>query len=203
MAVVSHHGLRAALYDQPVVEPDASAQILQKLNPTSGSVYWMTNANPVRREVYLFQYGQPEVHVYRPQLVRETVETHSQPGDNPGYYKGTRFVGMKLQMPLRLPDPATIDGGVTLRLGTQYVETLGVSRHAVELNGQTIGHMTGGYFVEERETFDFFINRCDFEAIIASQNPTELTITVDNAPGRGMADDFVLRSVGVVYKPVR
>ncbi len=201
IAVVSHHGLRGALYDQPVVEPDADPQILQKLDPTAkNETYWLSSSNPVQREIYLFEYASRDVHVFRPRLVREIVEIHFQLGDNPGYYRGTRFVGMELQMPFRLPDPADVDGGITIRLGTQYVETLGVSCHTVSLNGTKIGEMTGGYFVEERETFDFFVARNTFETIYGSANPATLRIDVDAAPGRGLADDFVLRYVGAVFR---
>lgn len=202
VAIVSHHGLRGALFDQPIVEPGTSPQIIQELDPTpENENYWVSVCNPVRREVYLCQYASRNVYVFRPRLVRDIVETHFQLGDNPGYYHGTRFVGMKLQMPLRLPDPSYVDGGLTLRFGTQFVETLGRSRHTVSLNGIQVGEMTGGYFVEERETFDFFVAQKEFESIVATQNPAELNVSVDNAPGRGMADDFVLRYVGLVYRP--
>ena len=202
VAVVSHHGLRGSLYDQPVVEPDADSQILQKLDPTANNeTYWLSNSNPVQREIYLFEFASRDVYVFRPRLTRELIETHFQLGDNPGYYKGTRFVGMKLQMPLLLPDPAEVDGGVTIRLGTQYVETLNTSRHVVSLNGTKIGEMTGGYFVEERETFDFFVERTAFETIYNSANPATLGVDVDDTPGQGLADDFVLRYAGAVFRP--
>ena len=201
VAIVSHHGLRGALFDQAVVEPSANSQILQKLDPTGADeTYWVSNSNPTRREVYLFQYASRDVYVFRPRLTREILELHFQLGDNPGYYQGTRFVGMKLQIPMSLPDPSEVNGGVTIRLGTQYVETLGSSRHEVSINGTRIGEMTCGYFVEERETFDFFIGRSEFETIFAKDNPAELLIEVDGSQGMGLADDFVLRYSGVIYK---
>ena len=181
----------------------ASVQIFQQPDPTphNDEVYWVSNTNPVQRKVYVFEYASRDVHVYRPRPIRELVETHFQLGDNPGYYSGNRFVGMKLQMPLWLPDVADVAGVITIRLGTQYVESLGVSKHAVSLNGTKIGEMTGGYFVEERETFDFFVCRDTFKSLARSRESAELTIAIDTAVGAGRADDFVLRYAGIVYQP--
>ena len=61
--------------------------------------------------------------------------------------------------------------------------------------------MTGGYFVEERETFDFFVERTAFETIYNSANPATLGVDVDDTPGQGLADDFVLRYAGAVFRP--
>lgn len=202
-AVVSHSGLRAALYDRPPIEPDAPLGLLQRLDPTPtvDNEYWLINTNPVRCEVYLRQYGNPQVIVFRQRLRRSILPTHFQMGDNPGSYPGTRFVGMRLAMPLTLPPVGDFAGPICLRLATSFVQTLGVSEHTVSLNGYEVGTMTGGYYVDSRETFDFLIAEDDAATIIGAGNPAELAVEVDSAAGPGLADDFILRSVGVLSIP--
>ena len=202
-AAVSHSGLRGALYDQPPIEPNAPACLLQRLDPSPSddNEYWLINTNPIRGEVYLRQYADPQVIVFRQELRRSILPTHFQLGDNPGYYVGNRFVGMRLAMLLTLPDVGEFAGPICIRLATSFVQTLGVSEHAVSLNGYELGKMTGGYYFDSRETFDFLIAEEDASAIIGAGNPAELVVEVDSAAGSGLADDFILRSVGVLWIP--
>lgn len=202
-AVVSRSAIDASLNDQPPVNTTSPPSDLQSLNPTPTieNEYWLLNVNPVRREAYLKLYDSPEILVYRPNLLQLHTTTEFQLGDNPGYYAGKRFVGMHLSMPVPLPQPAQFTGPLCVRLKTSYVESYGVSSHRVRLNGHEIGRIVGGQYHEVRETRDLTIERTLALSLIAAQNPGELVIDVDPAPGPGLADDFVLDAVEIVAVP--
>lgn len=199
--VVSHSGLCAALYDQPPVNTDAPGHTLQRIDPTpsDSNEYWLLNTNPVRRELYLKKYDSDTVTVFRQALSRSLVRTDFQLGDNPGFFAGKRFVGMMLSMPIQLPTAAEFGGDLCVRVSTSSVESLGVSAHSVRLNAHEIGKIKGSQFNTIRETSDFQVPRATALALIASRNPAELSISVDRAPGPGLADDFVLESVEVLF----
>lgn len=201
VGVVSHAALREALLTQTPVEPTAGPPMLQQLDPTpasSPSEYWSTNTNRIRREIYLKKFTERDVRIYRQMLDRRVVFLNCQVGDNPGYYKGYTFVGMKLSTPLDLPDPATFTGPVCVQIATGFVQTLGVSKHQVSLNGIKIGEMTDGYFMDKHEKFEFLIDRSTYDQIYAAGNRAEFVVDVDPTPGPGFADDFVVRHVSIM-----
>lgn len=202
-AVVAAGALRAALFDQPPVEPTTAVEPhqLQRLDPTpatSADEHWAIFSNPVRRELYLQNFGSDMVEVYRQRITETVVTVNVHLGDNPSAFPGPPFVGMHYVTPLQLPDTSSFVGGACLRLRTQFVETLGF-KHSVKLNDIEIGTMTDGSFLGQ-ETFEFWIPRDLFEQIAKKGNPAELSVDVA-FPGSGLADDFLITQIGLVVVP--
>lgn len=201
-AVVSRVGVRAALNGGPPVRPDTPG-LLQKLDPDPANPanFWYVTANPVRREVYLLDYGQAAVRVYRQHTLASLVAANVHVGDTAAAFPAYRFVGMEYRTPVPIPSPAGFTGPLVLRLETEEVQTLGGARHAVSLNGVEVGRVTDGGFEDVDEAFEFLIPRAQVDAIVAIANPAELSVRVDGSVGTGMADDFVVRRVGTIVVP--
>lgn len=202
-AIVSRIGIRMALNGGPVIEPN-TAHLLQKLDPDPANLdnYWFMNANPVRREIYLMDFGQTTVHVYRQNTAVSLVPANVHVGDTPTAFPAYRFVGMEYRTPLLLPTTASFIGPLVLRLETEEVQTLGGARHAVSLNGSEVGRITDGALEDVDEVFEFMIPRAQVDAILAIANPAELVVRVDGSAGGGLADDFIIHRVGTVMIPV-
>ncbi len=202
-AVASRIGIRMALNGGPVIRPD-TPYLLQKLDPDPAKLdnYWFVNANPVRREIYLMDFGQTTVRVYRQNTVVNLVPANVHVGDTPTAFPAYRFVGMEYRTPLLIPTTASFVGPLVLRLETEEVQTLGGARHAVSLNGIEVGRITDEAVEDVDEVFEFIIPRVQVDAILAIANPAELVVRVDGSVGGGLADDFIIRRVGTVVIPV-
>ena len=201
-AIVSRSGIRQALAGDGVITP-TTAVLLQKLDPdpTEANNYWFVNSNPVRREIYLMDYGQEQVRVFRQRtrLCTATVNVHL--GDTPNAFPSYPFVGMEYRTLLDLPASASFTGPMALRLETEEVQTLGGAQHQVTLNGEEVGRMTDGDRQDIDELFEFIIPRAQAESIIANGNPAELIVRVDGSVGIGFADDFIIRKIGTEVIP--
>lgn len=184
--------------------PESSSGVWQRLDPDpQQNLAWLVHANRVTGELLLKAYEKPTV--YNHFLVTEEtrsgvrevmVEANYQLGDNPGFYRGSAFVGFELNVPLLLPSFDVFNGDLTLVIETQYIETFGgQSRHRVSLGGEHIGDLKDDQNRTDNERFSFNIPRDTLEAILMRGNPTILTINAQPLAGN-LSDDFLVRKYG-------
>ena len=199
VAVVSRDTLRRALHGGQVVTPSAPPQRLQKLDPDAATPdnFYTVNHNLARRELYIKDVTQAAVIPYFQFLVQNISTVNVHLGDNPTAFPGTTFVGMVYETLLLLPAPGTFTGDMCLRLNTEHVETLGGAKHRVRLNGVDVGTISDTGPVDQ-EQFDLFVDQATLQTIIQSGNPATLRVDVDGSVGTGLADDFIIRSLGTV-----
>lgn len=199
VAVVSRDTLRRALHGGNVVTASFPPRRLQKLDPDVANLnnFYTVNHNFVRRELYVKDLQQATVIPYYQFLIQNISTVNVHLGDNPSVFPGTTFVGMVYETLLHLPGPGTFTDDMCLRLETEHVETLGGAQHRVRLNGVDVGAISDTGPVEQ-ERFDFFVDQATLQTIIQSGNPATLRIDVDGSVGIGLADDFVIRSLGTV-----
>ena len=199
--VAAAAAVRAALGGGPPVQPDPPppAHVLQRLDPTPAAddEFWAAGVSRTRGEIVLRRYGDDDGRAFTEDLRRVHVPIGVQLGDTPEAWAGP-FAGASVSAPLRMPAASeAAAGAATVRLLTRRMQTLGGAAHRVTLGGRPLGTLASGYADDTREVFDFPVDL----AAAAAGGPTELRVEVDDTPGRGMADDFLLDAVEVIYAP--
>ena len=120
-------------------------------------------------------------------------------GDNAGHYKDAFYAGLSIEWPCRINIKSAADP-VVFEFSTSHIETYETGTgHGVFINGREIGRLRDPNSSSgEDEMFKIPLTNDELLDLLNGTEMFILKITIDQGPGWGLIDDFLLRKVALV-----